>query len=130
VDRARAAGPVWEPLEDADLPLAPEDEANDLDRDVAQTVHQRALFLAQAAWSPDRLELFSVLTSFLFADPEPGAYAHTAEQYQMPARQVKAEMFKLRHDYAVAFHGEIRQVCLPGDDEAEMKPLLTLVPRL
>jgi len=130
VDRARAAGPLLEPLEHAEDSMPPEAEADDLDRDVARTVHQRALFLAQAAWSPDRLELFRILTSFLFADPQSGAYAHTAEQYQLPARQVKAEMFKLRHDYSVAFHGEVRQICLPGDDEAEMKHLLALVPRL
>jgi len=121
--------PAIEDISTMDPPASDSDGAAELDREVAQVVHCRALRAAESRWSPQRQTLFGQLVPFLLADPETGAYQRLAPRLGMRPSQVKRAVLDLRHDYSVAFHAEIRQICLPGDDEAEMRHLLPLVAR-
>ena len=131
IDHHRRRDPELEPLDDLELPdpNAASPDGLELDRDIARVMDQHAMAATAQLWQ-DRSKPFHALSRFLFINPEPGEYARLAHELGMSANQVKSQVFQLRNDYAVAFHAEVRQICLPGDDAGEMRHLLALVPRI
>ncbi|MBX3734725.1 MAG: sigma-70 family RNA polymerase sigma factor [Verrucomicrobiae bacterium] len=131
-DRIRRIRGEEVPLDSPDAPEFPASESSvalDLDRDVARAIHDRVLARLLSGWATSSPEVGRQLALLLFSDVQAGAYEALAPGLGMAPRELKRRVFEFRNDYAVAFHAEVRQIALPGDDEAEMRHLLALVPR-
>lgn len=128
IDFDRSNPPLTEPLDGRDFPAPTNEESIGVDGDVAKVIHRHSLEAIRSTWSK-KAPLFDELVQFLLADPEGGEYRSVGERMGLRPSQIKRAVFELRHDYSVAFHREVRQICLPGEDEEEMRYLLKLVPR-